>query len=188
MPHSPLPPFAMCAAFARSNYYGGSAPRPRRRRTCRFAGLRVPGARIEVPVFVGGTLGAVGGWLYPWQRGPPTQSGRGGGVPISGIPSLAEIATGRWLHLSRLRVLAPYRGFHRHLQLRVAPPRFTVAPLVARLGAGAPCGQFRPLGCCRPPEQSPATFAVPFCTRPDPGEDDFVWLGHRFLLRLTAHV
>ena len=63
-----------------------------------------------------------------------------------------------------------------------------MAPLVARLGAEAPCGQFRPLGCCRPPEQSPATFAVPFCTRPDPGEDDFVWLGHRFLLRLTAHV
>lgn len=31
---------------------------------------------------------------------------------------------------------------------------------------------FRPLGCCRPPLQSAATFAVPFCTPPDPGEDD----------------
>jgi hypothetical protein len=144
----------MCAAFPRSDYYGGSAPRPRHRRTCRLAGLRVPGARIEVPVFVGGTLGAVGGWLYPWQRGPPTQSGRGGGVPIAGTPSHAEIATGRWLHPSLARVFAPYRGFHRHLQLRVSPPRFTLAPSVARLGAEALRGQLRPFGCCRPPVQS----------------------------------
>ena len=41
-------------------------------------------------------------------------------------------------------------------------------------------GQFRLLGFCRPPAQSPATFAAPFCTRPDPGEDD-VLLGHRNL-------
>ena len=121
-PYPSLPPFAMCAAFPRSDYYGGSAPRPRRRRTCRLAGLRVPGARIEVPMFAGGTLGAVGGRLYPWQRGPRAESGHGGGVPMSGTPSHAEIATGRWLHLSRARVLAPYRGFHHRLQLRDTPP------------------------------------------------------------------
>lgn len=162
----------MCAAFPRSDYYGGSAPRPRHHQTCRLAGLRVPGARIGVPMFTGETRGAVGGRLYPWQRGPHAESGRGGGVPISGTPSHTETETGLWLHPSQLRVFAPYRGFHCRLQLRVAPPRFTLAPSVARLGAEALRGQFRPLGCCRPPVQSPAAFAVPFCTRPDPGEDD----------------
>jgi len=178
----------MCAAFPRSDYYGGSAPRPRRRRTCRLARLRMPGARIEVPVFAGGTRGAVGGWLYPWQRRPPTQSGRGGGVPISGTPSHAEIATGRRLRLSLLRVLAPYRGFHRHLQLRVTPPRFTLAPLVARLGAEAPLRAVQTARLLQAAGAIPATFAVPFCTRPDPGEDDVCLLGHRFLPRLTAHI
>jgi hypothetical protein len=162
----------MCAAFPRSDYYGGSAPRPRHRRTCRLAGLRVPGARIEVPVFAGGTRGAVGGWLYPWQRGPPTQSGHGGGVPIAGTPSLAEIATGRWLHPSLARVFAPYRGFHRHLQLRVAPPRFTLAPVVARLEAEAPLRAVQTVRLLQAAGALPATFTVPFCTRPDPGEDD----------------
>jgi hypothetical protein len=32
-----LPPFAMCAAFPRSDYYGGSVPRPRRHRTWQLA-------------------------------------------------------------------------------------------------------------------------------------------------------
>ena len=31
----------------------------------------------------------------------------------------------------------------------------------------------RPLGSCRPPFQPSATFTAPFCTRSDPGEDDF---------------
>ena len=133
-----LPPFAMRAAFPRSDYYGGSAPRPRHRQTCRFAGLRVPGARIGVPMFTGETRGAVGGRLHPWQHGPRAESGYGGGVPISGTPSHAENSDQALAAYSQLRVLAPYRGFHHRLQLRVAPPRFTVAPSVARLGAVAP--------------------------------------------------
>src|SRR5260370_25127174 len=34
------------------------------------------GARIEVPVFRGVTLDALGGRLCPWQRGPHTRFGR----------------------------------------------------------------------------------------------------------------
>jgi hypothetical protein len=132
-PYPSLPPFALCAAFPRSDYYGGSAPRPRHRQTCRLAGLRVPGARIGVPMFTGETRGAVGGRLYPWQRRPHAKSGRGGGVPMPGTPSRAEIATERRLHARRRRVFAPYRGFHHRLQQRVAPPCFTLAPSVARL-------------------------------------------------------
>ena len=33
---------------------------------------------------------------------------------------------------------------------------------------------FTPLGYCRPPAQSPETFAAPFFTRLDPGEGDFL--------------
>ncbi len=138
-PYPSLPPFAVCAAFPRSDYYGGSAPRSRHRQTCRLAGPLTSGARIGVPMFKGWTLGAVGGRLYPWQHGPRAQSGRGGGVPISGTPSHAETATGRWLHARRRRrVLAPYRGLKHRLQPRVSPHRFTLAPSVARLGAEAP--------------------------------------------------
>ena len=137
-PYPSLPPFAVCAAFPRPDYYGGSAPRPRRRQTCRLAGLRVFGARIEVPMFEGRTRGAVGGRLYPWQHGPHADSGYGGGVPIPGTPSHADTATERWLHSRVPRVATPYRGFHHRLQPRVPPHRFTLAPSVAHLGAEAP--------------------------------------------------
>jgi hypothetical protein len=112
-----LPPFAMCAAFPRSHYYGGSVLHPRPRRTYRLAGLRVSGARIGVPVFEEETLGAVGGRLYPWQRGPRAKSGRGGGEPMTGTPSHAEIATRLWLHSRAVReLLTPYRGLQHRLQ------------------------------------------------------------------------
>jgi hypothetical protein len=179
----------MRAVFPRSDYYGDSAPRPRRHRTCRLAELRGLGARIEVPMFEEETRGAVGERLYPWQHGPRAESGHGGGMPKMGIPSHAEIATERWLHArANARGFAPYRGLQHRLQPRITSHRFTLAPSVARLGAALLHGQFRPLGCCRPPIQSSATFAVPFCTRPDPGEDDAFSFGHRFLLRLMAHV
>ncbi len=177
----------MCAVFPRSDYYGGSAPRPRHRRTWRLAGLRGSGARIGVPMFKGGTRGAVGGRLYPWQHGPHAESGRGGGVPMSGTPSHAEIATERWLHTRRTRVFAPYRGFHHRLQLRVAPPRFTVAPSVARLGRDAPPRAVQTARLLQAADPVSATFAVPFCARPDPGEDD-IFSGHRFLLCFMAHL
>ncbi len=45
------------------------------------------GARIEVPVFPGGTRGAVGGRLCPWQLGLHAKSGRGGSMPMAGTPS-----------------------------------------------------------------------------------------------------
>lgn len=45
--------------------------------------LRVHGARIEVLVFRGVTLGAVGGQLYPWQYWPHVDSGLDGGASSS---------------------------------------------------------------------------------------------------------
>jgi len=121
------------------------------------------------------TLGAVGGRLYPWQHGPLAQSGRGGGVPIAGTPSHPKYVTERWLHLSLVRVFAPYRGFHHRLQLRVAPPCFTLAPSVARLGAVAPSRAVQTARLLQATDTVPVTFAVPFFTQPDPGEDDFIW-------------
>jgi hypothetical protein len=106
----------MCAVFPRSDYYGGSVPRPRRRRTYRLAGIRVSGARIEVPMFAGETLGAVGGWLCPWQRGPTAESGYGDGVPISSTLRRSETSDRELAACSRDASLAPYRGIHHHLQ------------------------------------------------------------------------
>jgi hypothetical protein len=60
-----LPPFALCAAFPRSDYYEGSAPRSRLRWTWQLAGFRLSGARVEVPVFRQETHGALGGQLRP---------------------------------------------------------------------------------------------------------------------------
>lgn len=119
-------------------------------------------------MFVGETLGAVGGRLCPWQRGPHAESGLGVGVPKSGTPSHAEngdqalaASPADW------RVLTPYRGIKHRLHVLHrgtfgSPPRERKAPLRAvqtarLLQAAAPVS---------------ATFAVPFCTRPDPGEDD----------------
>src|ERR1044071_1661571 len=76
-----LPPFAMCAALPRSDYYEGSARRRRRRWTWQLAELRRLCAPIEVPMFTGGPHGAVGGWLCPWQRGPSANSAKADGVP-----------------------------------------------------------------------------------------------------------
>jgi len=114
----------MHAAFPRSDYYEGSVPRPRRRRTCRLAGLRMPGARIKVPMFAGETLGAVGGRLYPWQRRPIADSGHSIGAPEEGAPRLAEKAPRLWLHSHAKReFFAPYRGLRHRLQRAGVTPR-----------------------------------------------------------------
>ena len=178
-----LPPFAPYAAFPRSDYYGGSAPHPRRRWTWQLAEFRIPGARIEVPVFTGGTLGSVGGRLYPWQRGLLADSGQGGSVAMSATPS-EQIATHQALAAisSRRRGGDPYRELqHRLHRSRQSPgsvhhgtfgsPPRTEASLRALKAA-------RLLQAAVPIS---ATFAAPFCIRPDPDEDD-VLLGHRFLL------
>ncbi len=119
------------------------------------------------------TRGAVGGRLYPWQRGPLAESGRGGGMPMTGTPSLAENSDRALAAFSQRRVLAPYRGFHHRLQPAGMPRLLHLGTF----GSPSPehsllLGQFRPLGCCRSPLQSSATFAIPFCARPDSGEDD----------------
>jgi hypothetical protein len=62
-----LSPFALYAAFPRSDYYEDSAPTLRHRRAWRLAGCFRSGAQLQVPVFPRRTLGAVGGQLYPWQ-------------------------------------------------------------------------------------------------------------------------
>jgi len=83
----------MYAVFPRSDYYGSSAPRPRHRQTWWLAVLRVLGARVEVLMFRGVTLGTVGGQLYPWQDGPHVDSGLDGGAPNGGAPSRYGYAT-----------------------------------------------------------------------------------------------
>ena len=46
------------------------------------------------------TRDALGGRLYPWQRGSLVHSGEDGDVPMSGTPSATEIhRPGLWLHL-----------------------------------------------------------------------------------------
>jgi len=66
-------------------------------------------------MFTGETLGAEGGRLYPWQRGPRAESERGGGVPSSGIPSHAENSDQAQSAFSPPASFAPYRGFHHRL-------------------------------------------------------------------------
>ncbi len=73
-----LPPFAMCTALPCSDYYEGSAPRPRHRRAWRLAGCFGPGARLEVLTFPKETLGAVGVQLCPWQLWPSVASEQDG--------------------------------------------------------------------------------------------------------------
>ena len=65
-----LPPFALYAAFPRSDYYEGSAPALRQRRAWRLAGCFSAGARAQVPVFPRRTPDVVGAQLYPWQLWP----------------------------------------------------------------------------------------------------------------------
>lgn len=73
----------------------------------------------------------------------------------------------------------PYRGFHRCLQdegiyLQV----FALAPVVARLRERLlPSRTFETVRLLQAADTISATFTVPFCTRPDSGEDDI--LGHR---------
>ena len=105
-------------------------------------------------MFKAETLGAVGGRLRPWQNGPRARSGRGGGVPMTGTPSHAEVATERCLHFSHCEFMLHTEVSIIVFNLRVNPAGFTLSPSVARLGAGAPCVHFRPLGYCRPPVQS----------------------------------
>src|SRR5215468_5382907 len=69
-----LPAFAMCTALPCSDYYEGSAPRPRHHRAWRLAGCFGPGARLKVLTFPKKTLGAVGGQLCPWQLWPSVAS------------------------------------------------------------------------------------------------------------------
>ena len=51
-------------------------------------------------MFKAETLDAVGGRLYPWQNGPRAESGHGGGEPMAGTPSHADVATERCLRFS----------------------------------------------------------------------------------------
>ena len=110
-----LPPFALYAALPRSDYYGGSAPRTRRRQTWWLADEDSASARLGVPVFTTQTHGAVGGRLCPWQRGPLPRSRLGGGVPIAGTPRRFQLATGLWLQTRTRRGILPYRGFDHRL-------------------------------------------------------------------------
>jgi hypothetical protein len=93
----------MCAALPRSDYYGDSAPRSRRHWTWQFAALRGRGARIGVLVFQRQTLDALGGRLYPWQRGPLSHSGEGERrVRCGRTQHDGNKSPGLWLHSRRL--------------------------------------------------------------------------------------
>jgi hypothetical protein len=112
-----LPPFALCAALPRSDYYEGSAPHTRRHRTWRLAGLRGPGARVEVPVFQGGTRGALGGRLCPWLRGSSFAPELEDDVPTTDTPSRLMTGNRALATCSPLQTSSyPYRGFQHRLQ------------------------------------------------------------------------
>ena len=125
-------------------------------------------------MFKAETLDAVGGRLYPWQNGPHAKSGRGGGVPMAGTPSHAVVATERCLRFSHCECTLRTEDSITVFNLRVNPACFTLAPLVTRLGADAPLRAFQTARLLQATGSVPVTFAVPFCTRPDSGEDDYV--------------
>ena len=125
-------------------------------------------------MFKAETLDAVGGRLYPWQNGPRAKSGRGGGVPMAGTPSHALVATERCLRFSHGELRLHTEDSITVFNLRVDPACFTLAPSVTRLGAEAPLRTFQTARLLQATGSVPVTFAVPFCTRPDPGEDDYV--------------
>ena len=167
----------MCAALPRSDYYEGSAPRPRRRWTWQFAGLRGPGARIGVLVFKG-----VNPWCGRWSAVPLAALDRrpirdsNGDAPMTGAPS-------RRLRTDRALAACSSTWTSCVSIQRVPAPTSSCADLHPRVIHHGTCGnsprtpqrrrgQFRPLGFCRPPFQSSATFAAPFCIRSDPDEDD----------------
>ena len=61
-----LLPFALCAAFPRSDYYGSSALGVVHLRSSRLARFGA-GQTIRVPVFRSPTFVPLGGELYPWR-------------------------------------------------------------------------------------------------------------------------
>ncbi len=152
-------------------------------------GFATPGAWIEVLMFKGESRDAVGGRLYPWLPWSLPESGYGRDVSIMGTPSRYWSTTRLAQHSQPAGwVSGPYRGFKRRLQGSGHPPRVLHHGI-----SGSPSttprrrsGHFRPLGYCRPPIQSLATFAAPFYIRPDPDEDDYVFIGLSFALH-DAH-
>jgi hypothetical protein len=123
-------------------------------------------------MFKAETLDAVGGRLYPWQNGPRAKSGRGGGEPMAGTPSHADVATERCLRFSHCEFMLLTEDSITVFNLRDDPACFTLASSVARLGAEAPVRAFQTARLLQATGSVPVTFAVPFCTRPDSGEDD----------------
>jgi hypothetical protein len=140
------------------------------------------GARCGVPLFRGETHGAVGGRLCLWQRGLLAESGSGGSTSrrlnrTADDATRSTIGSGNRLHgrRSSRRLRFHTEGSSTDFIVRGFSPL-----LIHRGICGSPAidafvfpGQFRPLGCCRPPLQSVATFAAPFFARPDPDVDDF---------------
>ena len=110
--------------------------------------------------------------------------------PCGHTQSLHEIATGLWLHSRRAASSCSVQ--------RLPTPTSSCAdvrPRVLHHGTcGSPprtherlCGQFRPLGCCRPPFQSRRRSRPPSSSGPTRTRMTS-FLGHRSLLRFMAHV
>src|SRR5262252_5574904 len=163
-----LPPSAMCAALPRADYYGGSAPRSRHHRTWRLAGLRMAGARIEVPVFEGRTLDALGGRLYPWQHGLLTPSGYGWRQVHDGPTQSSDLRRPGSGCAARLRDVASIQRPRAPTSLaRVFPRRFhhgTFGNPPRTLARRR--GQLRPFGFCRSPFQSRRRSRPPSASGP----------------------
>ena len=93
-----------------------------------------PRARIEVPMFKEATLGAVGGRLCPWQRGPQTRIGtRVVARPSRSAPSRLW-KNDQALAACSCEFTIPYRGFQHRLQCARGSilAYFAMAPAVAR--------------------------------------------------------
>jgi hypothetical protein len=95
-------------------------------------------------------------------------------VPMAGTPSHAVVATERCLRFSHGELKLHTEDSITVFNLRVDPACFTLAPSVTRLGAEAPLRAFQTARLLQATGSVPVTFAVPFCTRPDSGEDDYV--------------
>jgi hypothetical protein len=162
-----LSPFALCTALPCSDYYGDSVPRPGRHWTWQLAKLRGPGARVEVPVFQGGTLGALGGRLYPWQRGPLPRRGSGSGASACGCTQSPHLKATRlrlhWLVEDEVafRTEASSTNFMFFTMTPAVNPPLTPARLRGQSSRSALAGRRSNLG----------DVHGPFFIRPDPDED-----------------
>ena len=165
----------MYAAFPRSDYYGGSAPRPRRHRTRRLATLRDTWRSDR---------GSLVQRMNPW-------CGRWPAIPLA-APVTPRFGTGGETRPYRSRTVGPTKPT---VLAQLPRPMGGLASIQGLPSPTSGCSDIYPRvlhhdTCGGPPPVRllrafqavrllqaavpiSATFTAPFCARPDPGKDDF---------------